>query len=301
LKSRRSRTFLYSFAITLVILSALLIFLYNSPSEIQVRHLPDNIRRYEAFWERYVPSDALLVGFKDFIALRSVNSSLPPNEVLIDMVTPRATLNSEEVNYILTVVLQIPNATVDIAFVKPSSFTKFEQLFAKEGQFPVNVGDSTLYSVRYRFRNTLELGWTAIIPDDKAIAFARGTASAKEAITESLRVLQGDLPSILSREDINQMLYIAGDSANHLGLQIQNFPGVVRTGEMTLIAIDAIGGSVQISYVIKFSNPEIALSQYQTVKSAHLSARQFAIFDSYVEAIEYQSISSVEEAIKLVG
>ncbi len=263
--------------------------------------LPGNIPNYDAVWGRYTPSNAVSVSFENLTMLHAINSSLPPEKVILQVISPEILLKNSEVKAIASITLVSPNATVDVAFVGKATFERFSQILAKGGEFPANFGDSTLYEVRVNPGPNIQLGWIAVIPRDNAIAFSPGAGGAKSALTESLSVVYGISPSILSRKDVTQMLYTAGGSGGHLGIQVQNFPGVVRTGEATLVSVDAVGGSAQITYVVEFPNPETASAQFGAVKSAYLSSHQFTIYDNFVKAVEYQPISAVEAAIRLVG
>jgi hypothetical protein len=220
--------------------------------------------------------------------------------VLFQIISPKLELKNSEIKSVISIVFASPNVTLDIAFVGQTTFDRFSRTLAEQGELPVNVGDSTLYEVRVNPGPNIQLGWLAVIPRDHAIAFSAGTGSARTAITESLSVLNGGSPSILTRKDVNQMLYTVGGAAGHLGIQVQNFPGVVRTGEMTLVSVDATGGSAQVSYVVKFADSQTASSQYGAMKSAFLSSHQFTIYGNYVKAVEYQPISAVEGAVRLV-
>ncbi len=56
---------------------------------------------------------------------------------------------------------------------------------------------------------------------------------------------------------------------------------------------------MQVSYVVEFSDPNVASAQVQTVRSAYLSAHQFIVYDSYVKAIEYNPLGSLEAQVAL--
>lgn len=300
-RRKRSRAFLYSFVITIAALTSLFGFFYSSSLGPQRSSLPENIPSYDTLWGRYTPSNVLSVSFENLTMLHAINSSLPPEKVILHVISPEILLNNSEVRAIASITLVSPNATVDVAFVRKPTFERFSQLLAKGGQSPTNFGDSTLYEVQVNPGTNAQPGWVAVVPRDNAIAFSAGTADARSAIIELLNVLYGDSPSILSRADVTRMLYTVGGGGGHLGIQVQNFPGVVRTGEATLVSVDSVGGSVQVSYVVEFVDSKTAMAQYGAVKSAYLSSRQFTIYDNFVKAVEYQPISAVEGAIRLVG
>lgn len=287
--------------ITIAALTSLFGFFYSSSLGPHHSSLPENLPSYDALWGRYAPSNALSVTFENLTMLHAVNSSLPPEKVVLHVISPEILLSNSEVKAIVSITLASPNATVDVAFVGKPAFERFSQLLAKDGQSPTNFGDSTLYEVRVDPGTNMQPGWVAVVPRNNAIAFSAGTADARSAVTESLNVLYGSSPSILSRKDVTQMLYTVGGGGGHLGIQVQNFPGVVRTGEATLVSVDAVGGSVQVSYVVEFTDSKTASAQYGAVKSAYLPSHQFTIYDNFVKAVEYQPISAVEAAIRLVG
>jgi hypothetical protein len=299
-RRRRPRAFAISFAVTILVLSTLFGVLYLQQFAIPTAPLPKEIPQYVSLWGNYVPFDAVLTSFQNLTMIRTANSSIPRNAKILDIVTPRVQLNNSEVNSFLSVVLSRPNATADIAFVGSKPFAELAGIASQAVPGSV-IGNAKLYFVTDILTNkSVASGWMAIIPDDKAIAFSSGQITGKDAISEVLGVRNGSIPSILSRVDIRQMLYIVGGVGGHFSLGIQNFPGVVRSGQMTLISVDSVSPGIAIKYVVGFSDSSAAISQYGAVKSAYLGARTFRVYDSYVLAVDDEPLSALEGAVRLV-
>ena len=299
-KKKKPRTVAYSFFATFIILALVTfsVFLYRAP--VEVVHLPSNLPNYHSLWGKYVPDNVVLFGFENYSKIREQNSSYPLYGKLLDLVEPRISLNGSDISYFLTIVFETPNKTLDIAFVQKPTFQLFSDTLSKESSFSAKEGDSDLYFVRNRVQQGFEVGWLALIPNDFAVAYARGTSDARSAISVSLSVLNGTRSSVITRTDVDQMLYILNGPDGHLAVGFQNFPGVVRSGEMTFLAVDALGQSAQVLSVVKFSGPDVALSQYGSVKSAYLSATKFTVYDSYVLAVETGPISKITQFVRLV-
>jgi hypothetical protein len=139
----------------------------------------------------------------------------------------------------------------------------------------------------------------AVLSKDAAVDFGLGAQLGRAAVVKSLDVASGHVDSIFSRPDLSQLFYIVGGATNHYAFDIQNFAGVVRTGQLTLTSIDPAANQVQVSNVVEFSDPGTATSEVQTVRSAYLSAHQFIVYDSYVKAIELHPLGSLQDQIAL--
>lgn len=303
-KYRRSRVFLISFIGTIALLSSSLAYLYysvNVSQGIEKIELPSPVPSYSSVWGKYVPYDALQVSFENLTRIREFNSSIPPINNVLQIVSPSISITTQDISAIESVVLSNPNVTLDILFIKRDRFASILQEFKKEGQFPVKIWDATLYYVTRELSTGRELGWLGVIPLDSAIAFSSGSYDAKKAISISLAVANKTIDSIISREEVKEMLYTVGGADNHLAIGIQNFAGVVRTSEMTITAVDIIKGNVRISYIVHFRNQEYAYSQISYVKSVYLSARIFKLYGSNILAIEEQPLSKLEASVRLVG
>jgi len=300
-KRRRPRAFAISFAVTILVLSSLAGVLYLQQFAIPSAPLPKEIPQYQSLWGNYVPFDAVLTTFQNLSMIKSFNSSILRNARILDVVAPRVQLNNSELNSLVSMVLRSPNATVEIAFVSTRPFADLAKI-ASQAVPGIVIGDAKLYFVTNVLTNrSVATGWMAIIPDDQAIAFSSGQITGRDAITEVLGVRNGSISSILSRLDIRQMLYIVGGVAPHFSLGIQNFPGVVRSGQMTLISVDAVSPGIAVKYVVGFSDPGTAISQYGAVKRAYLGARTFRVYDSFVLAIDAEPLSALEGAVRVVG
>jgi|GEM_PF-3768697 hypothetical protein len=289
-----------SFSVTVLLLAGIALGLSLSRPSVPVMHLPQTLPTYSATWARYVPSNSVLFGFENYTLIRQYNASYPFYGTLLTLPDVRLDLPSRLIDSVLTIVLETPNATVDIAFVSPRTFANFSETFARYGFAAVQQGQNTMYYVRDLTKGTLQFGWIALAPSDDAIAFSLGSEVAKEAIQEVLGVQQGSVSSVIDRQDVRGMLYVVNGTSGHLALGLQNFPGVVRSGVATFTVVNAVGPQLEVSRVVEFNSTSVALAQWTLVRSAYLSATKFVVFDTLVQATEFHPLSKVAEYVRLV-
>ena len=98
------------------------------------------------------------------------------------------------------------------------------------------------------------------------------------------------------------MFYIDGGPNDHLAFTIQNFPGLVSTGEMTVQFADLNQSMVKSSAIVKFGSSDTALSQFDFTKQEYQFTYQyFAIYDQYVLAQKTQPVANLFGAIQNIG
>ena len=296
---RRSRAFVYSFVLTLVILGGLALVLYLNSGPVTTNHLPTTLPHYHPVWGKYVPSDAIYLGMVNYSMIAATNSSLPRPGSLVTLTSPRVSINRSDVAVFVEVALATPNATIDLTFLRPSSYSTVAGVLATRGAPPYYVDGYQIYPIVTTANAQPIRGLVALLPDDYAVEISLGVHLGVEAVTKSLDVATGKVDSILSRTDIPPLFYIVGGATNHYAIDIQNFPGVVLTGQLTMTSVDQAGSYVQVSNVVEFSDPKVASSQVQTVRSAYLLAHQFVVYDSFVKAIEFHPIASLEAEVGL--
>lgn len=289
-----------SFSVTVLLLAGIALGLTLSRPTVTVLHLPQTLPTYEATWARYVPANSLLFGFENYTLIRQYNSSYPFYGTLLNLPDVRLTLPARTIEAILTIVLETPNATVDIAFVTPRAFTNFSNAFANYEYSAVQQGQNTMYYVRDLTKGSLQFGWIALAPSDRAIAFSLGSEVAKEAIQEVLGVQQGSVVSVIDRQDVRGMLYVANGTSGHLALGLQNFPGVIRSGIATFTVVNAVGPQLEVSRIVEFNSTGVAVAQWTSVRSAYLYATKFVVFDTLVQATEFHPLSKTAEYVRLV-
>src|SRR2546427_925774 len=192
LRRRRSTRLPISFAATILVLSAtvaVLLYLRSiSGLPLVVKHIPQSIPTYGGIIGRYAPSDALQVSYDDLTAIRRINRTAIPNNVLLDLVEPKLTLTSSELNSRLTVGLTIPNATVTVALLTPSGYAEASSVFETTTLPHSQVGPSTLFSVSNIAGGRSTATWVTLLRDDQGIAFAEGALPAFDAMNRILGV-----------------------------------------------------------------------------------------------------------------
>lgn len=266
-----------------------------------VKHIPQSIPSYGGIIGRYAPSDALQVSYDDLTAIRRLNITAIPNNVILELVEPKLTLNSSEANSRLTVGLSEPNATVTVALLTPSGFARASLAFDTATLPYSQVGSSKLFSVSNIARGMPTATWVTLLREDEGIAFAEGALPAFDAINRVLGVYNGSLSSILARQDVQRLFYTVNGTTNHLAIGIQDFPGAVRTGQTTLVTVDDARSFIRISNVVEFSNSEQAQAQLGYFRRVYLGSEQFTSYDEILQALQTQPLGSLQKAVALVG
>lgn len=299
-KRKQKGSLALGFAATVGVLSILTVGLYLSSSYVPQLPIPDKLPTYGGVLGRYVPQNFLQVTLDNVSAIRLVNNSFVNNQVFLNLDEPKLSMNSTDVNLRLSIAFSQPNASVNIVLLNPLAFKKATLAFESTTSPSSRNANFTLYTVIDRTEKTPTGYWITTLPKDYALAYSAGALPALQVLDNIIGVYNGTAPSILARQDIDRMLYTV-DGPSHLALGIQNFAGVVRTGQVTLIAVDTARQSAYISYVVKFSDSDQASSQVGRVKSVYLSAHQFVVYDELVKAVEIQPVSNLRVAIGLAG
>ncbi len=301
-RKRQRRALKLSFAVTFSILLMLLVgtYAYVYLNSVPVRHLPPTVPAYEATWAKYIPNTVIQFSFQNLTYVNEINSSLPFFNTILRLSNPVAQLTTNDVAYLVSMEFKVPNASVDIAFLKPASYAPFGEKFAGLGSQGHQVGNDTLYEVADTATGKLVLGWLALIPADEAVGFAPGISSAENAMREALTVPTQANASIIGLPDIRQMLYVAGGANGHIALGVNSFTGEVSMSLKTLTAVDRSGVRLNVSRVVEFSDSSTAHDQYTTVRHAYLAATNVILFDAYVRASQLDSISKLGGDYRLV-
>jgi hypothetical protein len=303
-KSKRGGVAL-GFVLTVGILSLLTLALLESNPGVIVVPIPDKLPTYSGFLQRYAPTDALQVSFDNLTAIRAVNKSAIANQQFFALDQPHVSMDTTSISWRLTIGLSNPNATVTIATLDQRSFDNASALLTTAGSssaIPTDkVGNVTMYAAAGKVSGEVQAYWLAMLPADRALVYSPGANDALQGLKHVLGVQLGTVQSILTRNDVDRMLFAVNGTQGHLALGIQNFAGTVRTGNATLISVDADHTSAYISYVVRFADASEASSQVGAVKSAYISAHQFFLFGELVKAVEVQPFSQLRVAVGLVG
>ena len=283
------------------VLSILTAVLLASSPGIPVLQIPSQLPEYGGLLGKYAPSNALQVSYDNLTAIREINSTILANQPLLSLKEPHVTLNTSGMSGRLAVSLSNPNASIEAGFLGPASFRLLATVFSATSAPSSRLGDFTLYSVEGINATARQAYWITLIPKDMAVVYSPGALSALDALKQIIGVYNGSRPSILADLNTDRMLYAVNGTQGHLALGIQNFAGTVRSGQATLIAVDAALQSAQISYVVRFQDSTEAAAQTAAVKSAYIDAHQFFRYDELVKAVEIQPVSNLRVAVGVVG
>ena len=304
-KSKRGGVAL-GFFLTVGILSAFtfVLVLESGPSTTVVQ-IPDTLPSYSGILHRYAPNDALQVSFDNLTAIRAVNQSVITNQQFFELDQPRFSMNTTAISSRLTIALSFPNATVTVVTVDSGTFANLTTSLSSASTGSIiptdKIGNLTAYAAAGTQGGETQAYWLTVIPGDRTLLYSPGANDALMALQHVADVYLGSVPSILSRTDVDRMLYAVNGTEGHLALGIQNFPGSVQSGQATLISADASKNSALISYVVRFNDANDASAQVGTVRSAYISAHQFFQYDELVKAVEVQPVSQLKVAVGLVG
>lgn len=299
-KSGQKRAFALSFAVVFAILAGSYVGLLYLSGQVQVQHLPSNVPSYGVWWGKYIPADYFQAAFQNYTQARSVNASIPPDSVVLELVQPVINISTSQMSAILSVTLSQPNQTIDIAFLSSQAFSQLSGVLQADTHTS-SVGSAPMYLVADNVNHTLDVGWLGLVAGDHAAALALGGGQAQDGVAAILNSALGLSDSILSSKQVAQAAYIAGGNSNPLAVGFENFPGVVRTGNLTSTFVALQGGAISISNVIGFNSTTSASSQYKYTKQVYNTYSKFTVYDSYINIQAIWSVSRLEESMRLVG
>lgn len=299
--SKRKRASLVSFVVVFSLLVASYLGVLYLSGQVTVQHLPSSVPQYAPVWGKYVPADYLQAAFQNYSASRSVNVNIPPNGVDIELVDPQINVSTSQVGSILSVSLSTPNQTIDVAFLSPSAYSTLSGALFHSTTYNSTVGTAPIFLVGANSNHTFQVGWMGLVSADHSVAFALGSGQAQAGLTAILRSATGGAPSVVSDLQVAQAAYIAGSSRDALAVGLENFPGVVRTGNLTGTFVRLDGSSILVQNVVGFNSTVSATSQLSYTKTTYRSYTNFAVYDHFIDAQANWGLSQLEEAIRLVG
>lgn len=293
------KTFAISFAVVFGVLAFSYLGLIYLSGQVQVHHLP-NVGPLAIPWGKYVPADYFQAAFQNYTQSRGVNASIPPDNVIVQLVEPVMNISTRQIDALLSVTLSHPNQTIDIAFLAPSAYSQLSQALRSDAHNS-SVGSYSIYLVAEDVNGALDVGWLGMVAGDHVAALALGGGQAQAGVTAVLKSVQGESPSILSSLQAAQAAFIASSTSNPLAVGFENFPGVVRTGNLTGTFVSLQGGGISVSNVVGFNSTHTALSQYSYAKQVYNTYHEFTVYDSYIDAHATWSTSQLKQALRLVG
>ncbi len=294
-----------AFAATLALLFGGLLIILLSPStpgNVYTKHLPQTIPSYAGPIGRYAPADSLQVSLVNVTAVGAINGSILSNSPFLSFSDPKFRINNSDIGVRISIALNSPNATVSIAMLNAGAYRVVSLAFNSSSLPQSRVGNYILYNVAETSSGTPTPTWVTMSALDDSFLSSEGALPALDAIKTVLNVAEGSAPSILTRDDIREMLYTVNGTSNHLGLGVQNFPGAVQTAKMTLVSIDRTTSStLTVNYVVNFADPTQAQSQIPYVMRVYLGAERFTTYDQLVQATAVQPLAALAKVIVLVG
>jgi len=149
----------------------------------------------------------------------------------------------------------------------------------------------------------IELGCLGLFPAQNAVAFSAGQVAGAQALDIAFDTYNSTIAQMISFTSIPQLLYTVGGPQGHYAMGIQNFPGLVNTGLLTLIAVDPLPSYAQTSFVVQFANPATAKAQLQTMKTDYLTSHDFTVYSNapYLKAVVLTKLTGLQAAVAQVG
>jgi hypothetical protein len=293
-----------SFVGTILVLTAVALIAYSFSFRIPSYSIPTNLPPYGGLMGKYAPFDSLQVSFANLTAIRGENSSAVPNKQLVNLANPGVIVRTAGVeSQVLVTLLDTAsgiNDTATVAVLANGPFSNLSQGLARSNLVPDQVGNFSLYQVNDSSNGRPKGELMALVPRDSSVVFVESAADAKATILRVLSVREGQVPSILSVQNMTRMLYAVGGT-KHLAISIQNFPGEVLTSRMGLLTVDTAGGSVQLTHVVQFASPSFAGSQVSRVQAVYRFASDYSQWEECVKAVEMLHFSDLQGTIHLVG
>ena len=288
----------------MLVLVLLFLAVYETPpEEVSTETVPSTLPHYSAPWGPFVPAIALQVGFDNFTMIRAANQTiLPDSSVLLNVTNPSAVVRDSDTVYDLSVSVVTPNSTYDVLFLKASSYARVSSQFTTMGQ-KQDGGAATLHNVTDSYQGTVELSWVGLFPAQDALAFSAGQIAGAQTLDIVFDSFNSTIAQMISFTSIPQLLYSVGGPGGHFAIGIQNFPGLVSTGVLTLIAVDPLQTYTQTSFVVQFANQATAEAQVTTMKQDYPASHDFTIYtpSSDVKAIVLTKSTGLQAAIQQIG
>lgn len=294
------RAFVISFVVVFVTLTAAYVGVLYLSGQVKVHHIPSDVSQYSPAWGKYVPAGYFQAAFQNYSLAREVNPSAPPENTILQLVTPVVNLTTDQIGAIVSVTLSKPNQTIDVAFLSTPAYGHISSVLLNSQTYNSSVGPCPTFLVGDNVNNTLEVGWLGLVAQDHAIAFALGSGQAQDGLKAVLNAALGNSPSFLSEAKVSQIAYIANGTSS-LAVGFENFPGVVRSGNLTATFVRLDGGTIVVSNVVGFNSSVTPSSQYKYTKQTYNTFTAFKVYDRYILAQANWSVSRLEESLRLVG
>jgi hypothetical protein len=273
-----------------------------APGNVAIRHIPQSLPAYTGVLGEYAPADAVQVSFNNLTAIRAINASVVSTSEYLAFQDPALSISVSDVRSRLSIVLSKPNVTVNVAFLSQTAFATVSSGFNSSNVPRSRQGNYTFFSAAEVTSSAVPVGtWVTMKQTDRAFISCTGALDAFDALGRILLVRNGSSSSILDRQDVHRMFFTVNGTAGHLALGIQNYPGAVTSGTMTLISVDNLGRSLALDYTVGFSSSSVAQSQLGYAMKVYLGAFRFTSYDEFVQATEYQPTSALKSAIAQAG
>jgi hypothetical protein len=301
-RKRPRRALRLSFVVTFGILVLVLVgsIVYTEYIFVPTGQLPSSTPLYQAPWAKYIPINVLQFSFQNFTYVKDLNSSLPFFHTLLHLTNPAAEVNSSDIRYFVSMEFEAPNASVDFAFLEPSSYAAFESQFSGLQAYSHPIGDDALYQVVDMATGKPVIGWLALIPQEMAVGFAPGQTEARQGLTQALTAPTKANGSIIGLQDVRQMLYLAGGASGYIGLGLNSFTGTISASQKTMTAVHINGARINLTRIVEFSDSSLAYGKYSTVKSQYPRANYVVVFSSYVRASQLDPLGELGGDYRLV-
>lgn len=303
-RNRKKNRTKISFAITILVLAGAATLVYAFSFTTPSYSIPADLPPYGGIIGTYAPKDTLQVSLDNFTAIRALNSSAVPNKQLVRLTDPPVTVGLGAVSVrvtvtILNTTLKI-NDSATVAVVSGGAFANLSAGFARSSLVPVQQGGFLIFNVTDTSNGRTKHEWVALVTADSAVVFSEGKSDALATVGRMLAVRDGTIPSLLTEQEINRMIYSVGGT-RHLALAVRNFPVEVLTSTRGLLAVDVVEGRVQLSHVVGFTTPEQAASNLANMKAVYKFAADFSFYQEFIKADELLAFSNLEGAVNLAG
>jgi hypothetical protein len=301
---KSSHTVAISFAVTIGVLSvAALIGIAFLPvsNGVITKHIPNPIPTYSGIIEDYAPAGALQVSYNDFTAIRNINATALPSGNYLQFKDPKMNLSTSSIEQRISIVLSTPNATIDVTILDPSEFLRAQSAFQSSLTPSTQIKGVPIYRTTEYSTGSAVQTWTALLSESNSFVVSAGDSEALQAMSAVISVYDNSTQSLFGSQDIQRMLYVANGTTGHLGFAIQNFAGAVTSGQATLVTVDTNGSRILINHIVRFSNSTSANSQIGYFQKVYIGSSKYESYDEILLAAQSQPLSSIGEAITLVG
>ncbi len=297
---KRSRVIIYSFLVTISVLTLSTYVLLNLNPGPSVEQLPTSARFLRQGWMSYVPANA---DFISVVNLARVLDAYPYlsgvlNGTVLDLVRQRILISARNISLLATA--SVPSspdqsATINIILPTQQTYSILQSIINKTSPAPTVRNNHLIYQVVNRLTTgtqQLKVGYLTL--DNGSIIYSE---DGIKWVENSLDLADTGSPDLF--DDVGlRTSFVVSNSPGALGLFVAKFATNVMASKSTVKTISGSGGMLTVRTVLMFDNVDVALANYDAVKRAYPGAESYRVLQSFVLLVKSAPASSLPSELR---